>query len=186
MNKLFNNVMRSASNAVTKVKGYKYTPKVLMFVGITTIVASGVYACKQTLKLEERIDDAKAEIDHIKELKEDGEYVVNEETGETAEYTDKLYRKDIAIRSLENSKLVLVKSKTEAMQLCNAYAPEHLIIATDDYAQFLIVHSFRLSIVRNRKRPARPGAAGPLRSRAFPSAAPPCASPCRCGARRCG
>lgn len=96
MNKLFNNVMRSASNAVTKVKGYKYTPKVLMVVGITTIVASGVYACKQTLKLEERIDDAKAEIDHIKELKEDGEYVVNEETGETAEYTDKLYRKDMA------------------------------------------------------------------------------------------
>ena len=96
MNKVFNKVMRTAGNAVTKVKGYKYTPKVLMITGLTIIVASGVYACKQTLKLEERIDDAKEEIDHVKDLREKGEYVVNTETGETAEYTDKLYRKDMA------------------------------------------------------------------------------------------
>lgn len=87
--------MRTAGNAVTKVKNYKYTPKILMISGITIIIASGVYACKQTLKLEERIDEAKAEIDHVKDLKEQGEYVVDTETGETAEYTDKLYRKDM-------------------------------------------------------------------------------------------
>lgn len=46
-----------------------------------------------------------------------------------------LPRKDMAIKSLDNSKLVLVRDKQEAMELCNIYAPEHLVISTDDYAQ---------------------------------------------------
>ena len=46
-----------------------------------------------------------------------------------------LPRKDMAMKSLENSKLVLVRDKQEAMELCNIYAPEHLVISTDDYAQ---------------------------------------------------
>ena len=46
---------------------------------------------------------------------------------------ERLPRKDMAHKSLDNSKFVLVKSKEEAMQLSNTYAPEHLIIATDDY-----------------------------------------------------
>lgn len=44
-----------------------------------------------------------------------------------------LPRRDIATKTLENSKLVLVKGKDEAMDLCNLYAPEHLILATADY-----------------------------------------------------
>jgi len=41
-----------------------------------------------------------------------------------------LPRKEIAERSLANSKLILVKDMDEAMELSNEYAPEHLIIAT--------------------------------------------------------
>lgn len=44
-----------------------------------------------------------------------------------------LPRKEIAARSLENSKLILVKNMDEAMALTNEYAPEHLIIETADY-----------------------------------------------------
>ena len=44
-----------------------------------------------------------------------------------------LPRKEIARRSLENSKMVLVHDAAEAMALSNAYAPEHLILATDNY-----------------------------------------------------
>ncbi len=44
-----------------------------------------------------------------------------------------LPRKDIAAQALANSRLVLVKSKDEAMELSNAYAPEHLIIQTSDW-----------------------------------------------------
>ena len=46
---------------------------------------------------------------------------------------ERLPRRDIASASLENSKLVLVHDTDEAMRLSNAYAPEHLIIATSDY-----------------------------------------------------
>ncbi len=44
-----------------------------------------------------------------------------------------LPRHEIAAKTLENSNCVLVRDKEEAMRLCNAYAPEHLIIATADY-----------------------------------------------------
>lgn len=44
-----------------------------------------------------------------------------------------LPRKDIALKALENSTLVLVHDKQEAMELSNAYAPEHLILAVHDY-----------------------------------------------------
>lgn len=44
-----------------------------------------------------------------------------------------LPRHEIAEKTLVNSTFVLVKDKEEAMALSNAYAPEHLIIATADY-----------------------------------------------------
>ena len=44
-----------------------------------------------------------------------------------------LPRKEIAEKSLANSKLIVVDSMTEAIELTNAYAPEHLIIETEDY-----------------------------------------------------
>lgn len=44
-----------------------------------------------------------------------------------------LPRKEIATRSLENSRLILVRSMDEAMELTNEYAPEHLIIEAADY-----------------------------------------------------
>ena len=44
-----------------------------------------------------------------------------------------LPRKEIAEKSLANSKLIVVDSMEEAIELTNAYAPEHLIIETEDY-----------------------------------------------------
>lgn len=44
-----------------------------------------------------------------------------------------LPRHEIAEKTLENSLFVVVENKEEAMELSNAYAPEHLIIATNDY-----------------------------------------------------
>ena len=46
-----------------------------------------------------------------------------------------LPRKEIAARSLANSKLVLVHDRNEAIELSNVYAPEHLIIETKDYLE---------------------------------------------------
>ena len=46
-----------------------------------------------------------------------------------------LTRRDIAEKSLASSKLILVKDMEEALELTNAYAPEHLIIETKDYME---------------------------------------------------
>ncbi len=46
---------------------------------------------------------------------------------------ERLPRKEMAFKALDNSKLVLVHDSDEAMSLSNLYAPEHLILATDNY-----------------------------------------------------
>jgi histidinol dehydrogenase len=46
-----------------------------------------------------------------------------------------LPRKEIAARALENSKMILLKDQEEIMSMINAYAPEHLIIMTGNYAE---------------------------------------------------
>jgi histidinol dehydrogenase len=47
-----------------------------------------------------------------------------------------LPRKEIAIKALENSLLVLVNSLDEAMEMSNQYAPEHLILMVKDIEVF--------------------------------------------------
>jgi len=46
-----------------------------------------------------------------------------------------LPRKEIAAKSLDNSKLILVKDMDEAISMTNEYAPEHLIIETANYME---------------------------------------------------
>lgn len=43
---------------------------------------------------------------------------------------EQLPRKDLTVKALENSKIIVVKTMEEAVEMTNAYAPEHLIIAT--------------------------------------------------------
>lgn len=46
-----------------------------------------------------------------------------------------LPRRELAEKALSHSKLILVKNETEAIALSNQYAPEHLIIQTENYMQ---------------------------------------------------
>ena len=48
---------------------------------------------------------------------------------------DRLPRKEIAQRALENSLIILVRDLKEAMELSNAYAPEHLVLQTSNYEE---------------------------------------------------
>lgn len=52
---------------------------------------------------------------------------------EVEKQLEQLPRKEMAAKSLDNSKLVLVKDYDEVIELSNTYAPEHLIIATRNY-----------------------------------------------------
>ncbi len=63
------------------------------------------------------------------------EKLFNEVEYEVQHQLSRLPRWEIAEKSLENSKLILVKDMDEAIALTNEYAPEHLIIETKDYME---------------------------------------------------
>lgn len=61
------------------------------------------------------------------------EEMIEKVKDEVEKQLERLPRKEMAAKSLDNSKLVLVKDYDEAIELSNTYAPEHLIIATRNY-----------------------------------------------------
>ncbi len=52
--------------------------------------------------------------------------------GEVLRQLEGLSRKEFATKALENSKMILVKDKEEAMDLLNEYAAEHVILSCND------------------------------------------------------
>ena len=63
----------------------------------------------------------------------DSEKIIKTVQDEVAVQLEALPRKEIAVKSLDNSKFVLVHDLDEAIALSNAYAPEHLILQTANY-----------------------------------------------------
>ncbi|MGL5888773.1 MAG: histidinol dehydrogenase, partial [Bacteroidia bacterium] len=62
----------------------------------------------------------------------ESEKVLREVMQETEKQLQQLPRKTIAAAALQNSRCIAVPDKITAMQLLNAYAPEHLILACED------------------------------------------------------
>lgn len=63
------------------------------------------------------------------------EELINAVQEEVEKQLSVLPRKEITEKSLSHSKLILVSSVDEAIEMSNEYAPEHLIIETKDYMQ---------------------------------------------------
>ena len=63
------------------------------------------------------------------------EQVILDVQAEVNRQLDLLPRKEMAAKSLDNSRLVLVKNMQEAIDLSNAYAPEHLILQVKNYTK---------------------------------------------------
>ena len=61
------------------------------------------------------------------------ESMLHQVDDEVTRQLDLLPRKEIARKALDNSQLVVVANDDEAIDLANTYAPEHLIIQTDNY-----------------------------------------------------
>lgn len=59
--------------------------------------------------------------------------IINEIHSEVEKQLELLPRKELASKSLEHSMYILVNNIDEAIEITNAYAPEHLVIATTDY-----------------------------------------------------
>lgn len=70
-------------------------------------------------------------------LVSDSEFVLSETLRELKIQLERLERKKLAASALENSKAILVHNLNEGMELVNAYAAEHLIIASDKASDFV-------------------------------------------------
>ena len=95
------NLTAIASNAGSMVKAFafksglvKHAPKILLGVGITSIVGGTVVACKQTLKVEEILDEHSANLDNIHEIRYDS--AAEEDKGGECFYSDNDMKKDLA------------------------------------------------------------------------------------------
>ena len=91
-----------------------------------------VMAAKQQVSLHEVAIDMPAGPSEVCVITT-SEQVILDVQAEVNRQLDMLPRKEIAAKSLENSRLVLVHNEQEAIDLSNAYAPEHLIIQTKNY-----------------------------------------------------
>ncbi len=56
---------------------------------------------------------------------------------EVADQIQKLSRKDIAQKAIENSKIIISKSNQDSIEMINFYAPEHLIVCTEENDFFI-------------------------------------------------
>ena len=61
------------------------------------------------------------------------ETLIDKVAEEVDRQLSELPRKSLAEKSLQSSKLILVRNMQEAIDMINEYAPEHLIIETKDY-----------------------------------------------------
>ncbi len=66
----------------------------------------------------------------------DSESIIEQSLLELEKQLKKLPRKEIAAKALENSKAVLLKSLNQCIDFSNAYAPEHLIIASEEAPKY--------------------------------------------------
>lgn len=90
-------------------------------------------SCNPAFVAADLLSQAEHGIDSQVLLITTSEQVLNEVNKETECQLNKLPRQEIARKALDNSRFVLVHTVDEMIALSNAYAPEHLIIATADY-----------------------------------------------------
>ncbi len=68
-------------------------------------------------------------------LLSDSDLIIDQVKLELEKQLKELPRKEIASKALDNSKMILLSSQGEIMEMVNAYAPEHLILVTENYTE---------------------------------------------------
>lgn len=70
-------------------------------------------------------------------LLSDNEKIIDKCVAEVNKQVAALPRKETALKALKNSKAIVLNSLSECLELSNNYAPEHLIIASENANQFI-------------------------------------------------
>lgn len=103
--KLLANVSTKLSKTFgrTQLKIKKYSPEILLGIGIASFVGTVITACNSTLHCEEIIDYHKEQLDKIHEAKK----IVEENPNYELEYNKESYRKDLGIQYVKTGAKLL-------------------------------------------------------------------------------
>lgn len=93
--------------------------------------------CKPAFVAADLLSQAEHGADSQVILLSDNEKVVEECLTEVNKQVKALPRKETALKALNNSKAIVLDSLEECLELSNNYAPEHLIMATENANQFI-------------------------------------------------
>lgn len=93
------------------------------------IVADGT--CHPDYVAADMLSQAEHGLDSQSILFTDSEEVANAVLREVESQLQELPRRDMASESLKHSRIVVLRDMEEAFDICNEYAPEHLILAMD-------------------------------------------------------
>ena len=93
--------------------------------------------CKPVFVAADLLSQAEHGADSQVILLSDNEKVVEECLAEVNKQVEDLPRKETALKALNNSKAIVLDSIDECIELSNEYAPEHLIIASENANRFI-------------------------------------------------
>jgi histidinol dehydrogenase len=110
----------------------RYGTAIDMPAGPSEVAVLADETCVPSFVAADLLSQAEHGVDSQVLLVSTSEIVVSETNLELDKQLAKLSRREIATKSLENSKAILAKSLDEAVEILNEYAAEHLIIATEN------------------------------------------------------
>jgi histidinol dehydrogenase len=94
-------------------------------------------SCNPTFVAADLLSQAEHGSDSQVILLSDNEEIIENCLIEISQQVELLPRKETALKSLNNSKAIVLNSIDECIQLSNCYAPEHLIIASENANSFI-------------------------------------------------
>ncbi|WP_347174974.1 histidinol dehydrogenase [Polaribacter uvawellassae] len=125
---------------VAKQIATKYGVAIDMPAGPSEVLVVADNSAKASFVASDLLSQAEHGIDSQVVLVSDSVELIESVQHEIQKQLLELPRKDIAAKTLENSKAILIEDVNEAIELINNYAPEHLIIATrnnDFFIEFI-------------------------------------------------
>jgi len=122
---------------VAKQLATKYQVAIDMPAGPSELLVFADDSAKAAYVASDLLSQAEHGTDSQVILVSTSEKLINQVSDEIESQLKELPRKAIADKAIENSKLILVDSQEEALELINEYGPEHFIICSGDEDYFV-------------------------------------------------
>ncbi len=122
---------------VAKQLATKYNVAIDMPAGPSELLVAADDTANPAFVASDLLSQAEHGVDSQVILVSSSENLINAVETEIENQIEELPRKDIARKSIDNSRLILVRDDQEALTLINEYGPEHFIVCVENEAFYL-------------------------------------------------